>query len=199
MTNNKSSRQLLREQFRTLRKSLDISQQNSAAIKISEKISNNIDMSHIRKVAVYLANDGEIDLSILVRELWQQGKSTYLPVVDQDCPGKLLFARYTANTSMIQNKYGILEPDITNTEMCPVECLDIVFTPLVAFDCQGNRLGMGGGYYDRTLASLEFTQHRVLLVGLAHACQQAESLQQQSWDIPMDKIITDQHVIVSRH
>jgi 5-formyltetrahydrofolate cyclo-ligase len=65
--------------------------------------------------------------------------------------------------------------------------------PLVAFDEQGNRLGMGGGFYDRTLAYLKYRQHRrkPVLAGLAHEIQKIGQLTTQSWDIPLDCIITE--------
>lgn len=197
LTQTKDIRIDLRKEFRRKRRCLSNAEQKIAACNIAEKIAADIHFNHIKHVAVYLANDGEIDLSIFVKDLWQQGKSTYLPVLDHNNLGKLLFAPYSNKTLMIQNKYGISEPDVTAAQMCPIERLDIVFTPLVAFDWQGNRLGMGGGYYDRTLASLDSKQRSVQLIGVAHSCQQTESLDQQSWDIPMDKIVTDQQVIVT--
>lgn len=197
MTEGKPLRQQLRQEFRLKRNSLNVSQQKTAALKITKNICANVDINKFQKVAVYLTNDGEIDLSIFVNHLWQQGKSTYLPVLDHNNSGKLKFVKYTADSSLIPNKYGIEEPNSADVDICPVERLEIIFTPLVAFDAQGNRLGMGGGYYDRTLASLEPMVHTVQLIGLAHSCQQVESLEQQSWDIPMNKIITDRQVIVT--
>ena len=75
------------------------------------------------------------------------------------------------------------------TLVCPVNQLDIIFTPLVAFDSQGNRMGMGGGYYDRTLAHWQ-TNQTPYPIGLAHNCQLVEQLPVQAWDIPLAQIIT---------
>lgn len=73
--------------------------------------------------------------------------------------------------------------------MLLIHQLDVVITPLVAFDITGNRMGMGGGYYDRTLANWR-TDQRPLPIGYAHDCQQVDKLAKQHWDIPLPYIIT---------
>lgn len=93
-----------------------------------------------------------------------------------------------------QNRYGIAEPKLDQRLICPVRELDIIGTPLVAFDQSGQRLGMGGGYYDRTLAPWFKTQQGAMPIGLAHDCQQVEQLPTASWDIPLRKIVTPSKV-----
>ncbi len=98
------------------------------------------------------------------------------------------------------NRFGILEPQLGINTVAPVWTLDIILLPLVGFDRGGNRMGMGGGFYDRTLAQFNVNQgnkglKRPLLIGLAHHCQEVEQLQVQSWDIPLDIIATDKELI----
>ncbi len=90
---------------------------------------------------------------------------------------------------MYKNCYGILEPK--QQQAIPIEDLDILFVPLVAFDDELNRLGMGGGYYDRAL-SRSPRPRRPLLIGLAHQGQKVAQLNTQYWDIPLDMVLTDQ-------
>ncbi|WP_159287438.1 5-formyltetrahydrofolate cyclo-ligase, partial [Klebsiella pneumoniae] len=104
------------------------------------------------RIALYLANDGELNTQPLIEWLWQQGKQVYLPVLHPFAKGHLLFLHYHTHTPMDKNRYGIAEPKLDQRLICPVRELDIIGTPLVAFDQSGQRLGMGGGYYDRTLA-----------------------------------------------
>lgn len=140
-------------------------------------------------IALYLANDGELDTYPLIQALWQLGKIVYLPVVHPFAAGYLLFVRYDKDTLLYPNKFGIPEPLAECHRLLPVNQLDIVFTPLVAFDNRGNRLGMGGGFYDRTLSQLPPDSH-YKIIGLAHSCQQVEALPIEAWDIPLKQIIT---------
>ena len=97
------------------------------------------------------------------------------------------------------NQYGISEPKLDVTAIKQVDNIDIMFTPLVAFDNKGNRLGMGGGFYDRTLARWhkEFQTNKSTKpypIGLAHDCQHLPEIPSELWDIPLPEIITpNQH------
>nr|VFK48514.1 MAG: 5-formyltetrahydrofolate cyclo-ligase [Candidatus Kentron sp. TC]VFK50953.1 MAG: 5-formyltetrahydrofolate cyclo-ligase [Candidatus Kentron sp. TC] len=144
-----------------------------------------------RRIACFIPQDGEIDLSLLFPQLFSRGKRAYLPVLY----GKgLRFLPFDADTPLIRNKYGILEPRLSPDSHCAPQALDLVLTPLVGFDEMGNRLGMGGGYYDRTFAYLPHRRVFVkpMLVGVAYAFQQvATLLPKNSWDVPLDGVVTD--------
>lgn len=88
---------------------------------------------------------------------------------------------------MIKNRFAITEPLLDIRHIVPINELDIIFTPLVAFDKQGNRLGMGGGFYDRTLQNWQ--QQSFIPVGLAHRCQEVDELPVESWDIPLFAVL----------
>ena len=179
-------RQQLRQQMRETRQKQTALQQQQAAQHITEKALKLIEQQRAKNIALYLAFDGEISTKPLINQLWQQGKHVYLPVLHPFVHGHLLFLRYLPDTPMKANKFGILEPYLNVKSVLPIEQLDIIFTPLVAFDKLGNRLGMGGGFYDRTLQN---SQHRFITVGLAHQCQQVEALPIESWDIPLEHIL----------
>ena len=179
-------RQQLRQQMRETRQKQTALQQQQAAQHITEKALKLIEQQRAKNIALYLAFDGEISTKPLINQLWQQGKHVYLPVLHPFVHGHLLFLRYLPDTPMKANKFGILEPHLNVKSVLPIEQLDIIFTPLVAFDKLGNRLGMGGGFYDRTLQN---SQHRFITVGLAHQCQQVEALPIENWDIPLEHIL----------
>jgi 5-formyltetrahydrofolate cyclo-ligase len=146
------------------------------------------------RIALYLANDAELSLQPFIQWCWQQNKQVYLPVLHPFCSGYLLFLQYQPNSQMAVNKYNIAEPKLNVNIVCPATQLDIIFTPLVAFDHKGERLGMGGGFYDRTLAYVAKHQlsaeNSTKIIGLAHDCQQVESVPTESWDIPLPEIYT---------
>lgn len=186
-------RKALRQQIRAARQALTASEQQQAANQLLEHLPALPQLQQAQRVAVYLSNDAELDTTPLIKWLWQQGKQVYLPVLHLFCPGFLTFQLYTPNTPMRPNRFGIAEPVPAVSQLCPLTALEVIFLPLVAFDAAGNRLGMGGGFYDRTLASLPRqcnANTSPQLIGLAHNCQQVSAVPVESWDVPLQQILT---------
>ena len=188
------SRAQIRKSIRELRNNLSNEQQNLASQSLSMnfiqylKSKKTAESQHI---AIYLSNDGELDTSLLIKELWNLNHVIYLPVIHPFNGATLLFQRYEKNSPMKANCYGIFEPKLNCSQICPLPKLDYLLMPLVAFDNQGNRLGMGGGFYDRTLARLHNENwQKPQLIGLAHECQKVDLLPVESWDVPLKTIIT---------
>ncbi|MDO4431203.1 MAG: 5-formyltetrahydrofolate cyclo-ligase [Lonepinella koalarum] len=177
----------IRRQIRKTRQNLTALEQQQAEIAITEQALQLIEQRQANNIALYLSFDGEISTRLLIERLWKQGKQVYLPVLHPFCAGHLLFLKYDQNTPLVPNQFGILEPVLDVTKVLPLNELEIIFTPLVAFDKQGNRLGMGGGFYDRTLQ--HWQQQDFVPVGLAHQCQQVEQLPIETWDMPLFRIL----------
>lgn len=180
--------------MRKKRNQLPSDTQYLAGLDLIRQFAQLPELLSAQHIALYLTADGEIDTKPLIEWLWQQGKSTYLPVIHPFSKGHLLFLRYQSDTPMLLNQYSIAEPKLDQTQVYPVAKLDLVCTPLVAFDRQGQRLGMGGGYYDRTLAPWFATGQGPKPIGLAHDCQQVEQLPVESWDVPLPKIVTPSRI-----
>lgn len=181
----------LRQNIRNRRRALTIDQQSKASQALSQQLIHNMP-NNVKRVALYLANDGEINPLPFIQACWQRNIEVCLPVLHPFNAGHLLFLNYQSNTQMQTNKYGISEPKLDVRQVVLVKDIDVIYTPLVAFDEQGNRMGMGGGYYDRTLAA----NPNVATIGIAHDCQQVDALQPQIWDIPLSQIITPTQRIV---
>ncbi|GAB2922050.1 5-formyltetrahydrofolate cyclo-ligase [Rheinheimera gaetbuli] len=179
----------MRNHIRQLRRQLNADAQQQAATALTTQALALPQLAASQHIALYLANDGELDTFALIQALWLQGKKVYLPVLHPFVAGYLLFVRYTKETLLYPNKFGIPEPLPACHQLLPVQQLDIIFTPLVAFDAAGNRLGMGGGFYDRTLSQLPPGSH-CQIIGLAHDCQQVTAVPSEAWDIPLKQIIT---------
>jgi 5-formyltetrahydrofolate cyclo-ligase len=143
------------------------------------------------RVAAFWPNDGEVDLSGLFPRLWHAGTDLYLPVI---AGPRLWFAPFAAETALRDNRFGIPEPRGRRRSRIPAWALDVVLMPLVAFDHAGNRIGMGGGYYDRTFAYLRHRRRmrRPLLVGTAFGLQHRPQLDVRPWDVPLDAVVTEQ-------
>jgi 5-formyltetrahydrofolate cyclo-ligase len=148
---------------------------------------------HSRRIAFYIAVRGEMDPAPLLQLALRTGKSAFLPILRERPSRGLWFAPYTAHTSLSTNRFGISEPNYSHNKLVMPWSLDLVFVPLVAFDREGHRLGMGGGYYDRTFAFKTKRSHLKgpTMVGLAHEFQLQSQLPVMPWDIPLDKVITE--------
>ncbi len=188
MTYLMNARSLLRKKIRQRRNALAATEQFNAAIALTESLSSHSKILQAKRIAIYLSNDGELSTANFIDWCWQNKKEVYLPVVHPFSKGNLLFLRYQQETELISNVYGILEPQLDVTMVCPLEQLDIICTPLVAFDNSGARLGMGGGFYDRSLANWQ--QTKIYPLGLAHDCQLVDTVPVEGWDIPLPEIIT---------
>ncbi|MEQ9876779.1 5-formyltetrahydrofolate cyclo-ligase [Pectobacterium aroidearum] len=190
LSSTASSRQQIRQAVRQNRRLLTPEQQALFALQACERVMTHPEIIRAESVAVFLSFDGELDTSPLIQQLWQQGKRVYLPVLHPFCAGHLLFLRYAPDTELVRNRLKIMEPRLDVRQVLPLPQLDILLTPLVAFDHQGQRLGMGGGFYDRTLQYRKQMSCGPYPIGLAHDCQQVDALPVESWDIPLPEIIT---------
>ncbi|MCA7014640.1 5-formyltetrahydrofolate cyclo-ligase [Dickeya dadantii] len=181
-------RQQIRQQVRQRRRALSREQQAIFAGQAAERAMAHPRLGDARRVALFLSFDGELDTQPLIEALWQRQKQVYLPVLHPFCNGHLLFLRYAPDSELVWNRLKIQEPRLDVRQVLPVERLDVLLTPLVAFDAAGQRLGMGGGFYDRTLQ--HWQSRGPYPIGLAHDCQQVDRLPVESWDVPLPEIIT---------
>lgn len=180
----------LRQQLRQTRRALSTTAQKQAAQTLARHLAAHPQFIRSQHIAVYLAADGELSLEYVIKAAWRMRKQCYLPVL-QAHKASLWFLPYSPTTPLKPNRYGILEPAYHSHLVRPAWSLDLVLTPLVAFDQQGHRLGMGGGFYDRRFAYLQHSTRHNPLIGVAHRCQQVNNLNAQPWDIPMSAIMTD--------
>ncbi|KQN64643.1 MULTISPECIES: 5-formyltetrahydrofolate cyclo-ligase [unclassified Erwinia] len=192
MNLNLHDRQDIRRHVRHLRRALSDEQQRQAADLIAEHALSFAPIAGAKSIALFLSVDGEINTRPLIAKLWQRKQRVYLPVLHPFSAGQLLFLRYEPHTELHINRLRIPEPPLDIRQLLPLSELDVLMVPLVAFDSQGQRLGMGGGFYDRTLQNWQ--QHGFLPVGLAHDCQQVEQLPVAGWDIPLPALITPSYI-----
>jgi len=183
-----SIRQQIRTEVRQRRKNLTSKQQSLFALQAAERVATHPRIQAASTISVFLSFDGELDTAPLIKRLWQEGKQLCLPVLHPFTSGNLLFLRYNPDTPLVRNKLKILEPALDATQIVPLSQLDIILTPLVAFDSHGQRLGMGGGFYDRTLENWQ--DGGPYPIGLAHDCQQVDNLPVEHWDVPLPEVIT---------
>ena len=156
-----------------------------------------------RRVAVYLAMPGEVDLAGAMAVAFESGTEIYVPQLTSRRRGRMRFVRLRRDCRLRPNAaaFGILEPAGGTRDSLPPAHLDAVLVPLVGFDRQGNRLGMGAGYYDRALHRLrdrDRAWRRPRLVGIAFGCQETGRIEPAPWDVALDLIVTEKEIVVPR-
>ena len=193
------SRPQLRRMLRNARRALTPSEQRQAAQGLYRQLAQHPLFRRAKHISLYLPTDGEIDPRLLLRAAQRRGKATYLPVLSAWPRTKMVFQRVRPGDKLLPNRFRILEPRVNAQRQRQVWALDLVLLPLVGFDDAGGRLGMGGGFYDRSLAYLARRQswRKPTLLGLAHECQKVESLAQASWDVPLQGTVSDKQWYVA--
>jgi 5-formyltetrahydrofolate cyclo-ligase len=186
-------RKSLRQEMRLKRRALAPVRRQLATRAILRHLLALPTYRRARHIALYWPADGEPDLRSIASHARRRGKQLYLPVVAHG--GAMRFAAWPRDAQLRRNRYGIPEP-LGGRKTVTAARLDLVLMPLVAFDAHGSRLGMGGGYYDRALASRGL---RPSLVGIAFSFQQAPELPVQPWDVPLDMVITERGRLVTRN
>lgn len=189
-----SPRTLLRKQLRARRQHLTQQQRIETAEQLAENVATSRLFRNSQRIAAYLPVDAEMDPQPLIELAWSMRKKIYLPVLTPPYNGKLWFVRYQPHSRMVKNKFGIPEPVVHHRQRIHTTALDLVLTPLVGFDNQGNRLGMGGGFYDRTFAFLNHRTHlnKPHLLGMAYENQRVDKLGTERWDVQLHSVATEQ-------
>jgi 5-formyltetrahydrofolate cyclo-ligase len=183
----------LRPYLRSLRRALSAEERRLAALAVARRLTVWPAFADAPRIAGYWACDGELDPMPALEQVWAANRQVYLPVLAE---GSLLyFAPYRPGAPLRRNRFKIPEPEVATTEWLRPSQLDLVLAPLVAFDSTGTRLGMGGGFYDRSFAFLREKKpdqyQRPCLLGLAYEFQKVATLVRQSWDIPLDAVMTE--------
>ncbi len=187
-----SDKQLLRKAVRTQRLSLDPVARSDAAFALCANLVKSNWYRRCKRIAAYIAVQGEIDLAPFVTQAMKDGKTIFLPRLLPFHSRPLGFAKYDPRQQLVLNRFGIPEPE-RHSPLLNSRFLDIVLAPLVAFDEAGNRLGMGGGFYDRAFAfcARPGAAFKPRMVGVAYDFQRLNSLPSEPWDIPLHAVYTD--------
>lgn len=184
----------LRKQIRRQRRDVEQGELESRSASICQRLSQTPWIRAAHHIALYIPNDGEPDVTGLVHHLPIKNRCFYLPCLDSLERQHMVFRRWNLEDWLVNNKFGIPEPQ--KSKVMPTWALSVVLVPLVAFDRQGNRLGMGAGYYDRALYMRRGnSQLMPRLIGIAHDFQEVPQLTPNPWDVGMDMIITEERTI----
>jgi 5-formyltetrahydrofolate cyclo-ligase len=193
-TANDNARNELRKHLSTARRQLSDAQVLDYSSAICKSLLPLIEPT--AHLAGYLALDNEVRVNAVLHMARQKMCKTYVPIVQAE--HQMVFAHIDDDVPLVKNKFGILEPKLATTESIAAACLDVVLVPLVGFDEHCQRMGMGGGFYDRAFAANKDSPDgtkKPLLIGVAYNIQQAASVLPDWWDVPLDIIVTETQVI----
>lgn len=184
---------VLRRELRARRRALSTGEQRRHASALCRVLRRAPRLWRARRIGAYWPADGELDPRPLLARLRALGARIFLPVLRPGRQRRLWFVPYPRGARLQANRLGIPEPRHGRRQLQLPRSLDLLLVPLVGFDADGNRIGMGGGYYDRTLAYLRQRTRwrRPRLIGIAHACQRVERIAPRDWDIPLDGVATE--------
>ena len=196
MHNPDPNKPSLRRQLKALRAAVPHDARHAAAQGALRLALRHGLLLRARRIGFYLPHGAEFDLRPLLNQALWMKRECCLPVIPTGRGRVLRFARLNGHNTMTANRYGIPEP----SDPSPLRArqLDVLFMPLVGFDHQGHRLGMGGGYYDATLAYLtrRCVWKKPLLIGVGFECQRVETLPHDPWDAPLDAALTERNLYV---
>jgi len=189
----------LRKSLREQRDNLSSTLQKEKSNRIVKQIAQSSLVASANHIAFYSPVHGEANPLLLtkLKNFSDDKKQFYLPILQGDNE-PLLFAPFSNQNEFSNNRFSIPEPIVTNDQLTKGSDLDLVLMPLLGFDRQGNRLGMGGGFYDRTFAFKDKQNNKPLLIGIAYDFQEIVALKAENWDIPLDYIATESELICAR-
>ena len=198
MTESADADRAARRRLRALRLSMPAAERAAAERAIAARLRRLGLARPGLRVAAYLAMPGEASLATFLAVA--AGARVYLPRISSRRRRTLEFVELAPGAELRRGPYGILEPP-AHGRRARMATLDAVLVPLVAFDREGHRLGMGAGYYDRALAPRRDrvrAYRRPKLVGIAYSCQELASITPRAWDVALDAVVTERELIVPR-
>jgi 5-formyltetrahydrofolate cyclo-ligase len=187
------SQRELRRVIRARRRAVPQAARHAAGSAIARHVARARLLRAGARIAVFASLAEEVDTAPLIALARSRGCQIFLPRIVARRRPRIVFL--AAQGAFARNRNGIREPQ--GTRAYPARFLDLVFTPLVAFDARGARLGMGAGFYDRAFAyrRLRRSWHAPQLVGVAFALQQVERLTEQPHDVRIDAIVTERGLL----
>ena len=184
MSDHAEQRRAMRVELRERRAALSPKEQADVAAAVRTRLARIVALERAQVVGGYRAIRGEVDLDAALTRLHDAGAMVTVPRVSGV---RLDFLPWSPTSETVAGGFGIEAP--INGEPLPFTQHDVVLVPLVAFDETGQRLGQGGGFYDRAIAAAGAS--RPLLIGVAHAFQQVRSVPIEAWDMPLDAVVTE--------
>lgn len=183
-------KKLLREKILNIRKNMDLNEKEKMDEIILKRFYESPHYKQSKKIFIYISYDSEINTRKIIENALSNGKKIYVPRTE--FKSKLMDAvEFTSLDNLVESKFGILEPSISEEHIKPDD-LDLIVVPGVAFNASGGRMGYGAGFYDRYFNKINNVKIRK--IALAYEFQVVENLPMDEFDIPVNQIITEKNI-----
>lgn len=180
----------IRKKMHKIRESMSNTERMKKSDQICERVENFIHEENLRSIMVFVGMKNEVDTLSLIDRLIDYEKIVLAPVMDEVTKELLPYRLIDHENELVRNDYGIYEPHPQICELFPIEQIELVLVPGLAFDKNGHRVGYGGGYYDRFLKKCS----RAIWLGLAYEKQLTDHIPHEKWDVPVEMIATEERM-----
>ncbi len=186
----KQQKKKIREQILRRLEKISPQQREEKSFRITEKLLSSGEFADASTVMVYVSLPQEVDTREIIQEALKQGKRVGVPYM---IPGgnKMVASEITMNYRLEKGPLGVSQPAGSEVKAIPLDEIDLVVVPALAYDKANRRLGRGKAFYDSFLAGAKPGSIRT--IGIAFDEQVVENLPQSSHDIPVDRVITDRN------
>lgn len=178
----------IRKQIVKKRKNTPYSEIINKSKSIEKKLLKTSEFKKSNNILFYISYDNEVNTHNIIKKTIRSNKVVYVPISDVKNK-KIIISKLEDWDDLSVGAYGILEPKDKNK--FSVDKIDLILIPGIAFDDKGNRIGHGMGYYDKLLKKFKNTTN----IGLAFEFQLINTIKNKKYDVPVDKIITEERII----
>ena len=189
MNNIKDEKSIIRKKQKILRDKIFNNNPSHFALSLFNKLFEKIKFQEINIVSSFISINSEINTRDLNNLIFNKNKILCLPVIEKK-NSHLIFKQFKSEENLVKGHMNISEPQNKNKILNP----ELIFVPCLAFDKKGNRLGYGGGYYDRTFAYLNKINHRFISVAYAYEEQKLDYIPIDKFDFKVDYVITEKNL-----
>jgi len=181
----------IRKRMRKMRERMSVNERMEKSNRIYERVEKFIHEKELQSIMAFVSMKNEVNTHLLIDRLIDHGKIVLAPVMDKITKGLLPYRLIDNKNELVRNDYGIYEPHPHVCELFPVEKIELVLVPGLAFDRNGYRVGYGGGYYDRFLKQCP----QAIWLGLAYENQLVDYIPHKEWDVPVNMIVTEERML----
>ena len=183
---------LIREVITRKREAIGNIKRDEISLSIARRLFELDEFKKSKSVLCFLSLPNEIQTDLIIRESFRLAKKVFVPLINDRQDELQVACIPSLDIEFISGKYDVREPTLKAKEVVPLSCIDFVITPGLAFDIYGNRIGYGGGYYDKLFKKLPKNVSRV---GVGYDFQILDFVPHSEFDEPVQYVVTENNTL----